>query len=109
VDSWTYPVEVAGNALGIYLAVALPAEMYFRGVLQNLLAARLGHPQLSLWIASVLFGLSHLGRGFPNWRYAVVTTLLGWLCGRAYMRRQSVVAAGVTHSLAVLARRFLYL
>jgi hypothetical protein len=109
VDGWTYPVELAGNALGIHLAVALPAEMYFRGVLQNLLAARLRHPQLALWIASVVFGLSHLGRGFPNWRYAAVTTLLGWFCGRVYARRRSVVAAGVTHSLAVLARRYLFL
>jgi CAAX protease family protein len=109
VDRWSYPFEFAGNAVGIYLAVALPSEMYFRGVLQNLLAERLQRPQLALLIASVLFGLSHLGRGFPNWRYAAVTTLLGWFCGRAYSQRQSVVAASVTHSLAVLARRFLFL
>jgi hypothetical protein len=109
IDSWTYPFEFAGNALGIYLAVALPSEMYFRGVLQNLLTARLRRPQLSLLIASLLFGLSHLGRGFPNWRYAAVTTLLGWFCGRAYAQRQSVVAASVTHALAVLARRYLFL
>lgn len=108
-DSWTYPFELAGNTLGIYLAVALPSEMYFRGVLQNLLTARLRRPQLSLLIASVLFGLSHLGRGFPNWRYTAVTILLGWFCGRAYAQRQSVVAASVTHALAVLARRYLFL
>jgi len=108
-DRWTYPFEFAGNALGIYLAVALPSEMYFRGVLQNLLAARLQRPQLALAIASLLFGLSHLGRGFPNWRYAVVATLLGWFCGRAYAQRRSVVAASVTHALAVLARRYLFL
>jgi membrane protease YdiL (CAAX protease family) len=82
--------------------------MYFRGVLQNLLAARLGRPQLALLITSALFGLSHLGRGFPNWEYAAVTAVLGWFCGRAYAQRQSVVASGVTHALAVLARRFLF-
>lgn len=109
VDSWIYPFEFAANALGIYLAVALPSEMYFRGVLQNLLTARLRRPQLALLITSVLFGLSHLGRGFPNWRYTAVTILLGWFCGRAYAQRQSVVAAAVTHSLAVLARRYLFL
>ncbi len=105
---WTYPFEIAGNALGIYLAVALPSEMFFRGVVQNLLAERLESPRLAMLIASVLFGLSHLGRGFPNWRYAAVTTLLGWFCGRAYHQRRSVVAASVTHTLAVLARRFLF-
>jgi hypothetical protein len=106
---WTYPFELAGNALGVYLAVALPSEMFFRGVLQNLLTARLRHPQLALLIASALFGLSHLGRDFPNWRYAAVTALLGWFCGRAYAQRESVVAASVTHTLAVLARRYLFL
>jgi hypothetical protein len=54
----------------------------------------------------VLFGLSHLGRG---WRHAAVTVVLGWFCGRAYQERQSVVAAAVTHALAVLARRYLFL
>ncbi|MEX2300117.1 MAG: CPBP family intramembrane glutamic endopeptidase [Bryobacterales bacterium] len=108
VGSWIDAAEFAGNALGIYLAVALPSEMYFRGVLQNLLAARLGRPQLALLITSALFGLSHLGRGFPNWEYAAVTAVLGWFCGRAYAQRQSVVAAAVTHTLAVLARRYLF-
>ena len=108
LGSWIDAAEFAGNALGIYLAVALPSEMYFRGVLQNLLAARLGRPQLALLITSALFGLSHLGRGFPNWEYAAVTAVLGWFCGRAYAQRQSVVAAGVTHTLAVLARRYLF-
>lgn len=107
-DDWTYPFEVAGNALGIYLGVALPSELYFRGVLQNLLAARLGRPQVALLLSSLLFGLSHLGRGFPNWPYAAVSALLGWFCGRAYAQRQSVVAAGVTHTLAVLARRYFF-
>jgi hypothetical protein len=109
IDGWVYPVEFAGNVLGIYLAVALPSEMFFRGVLQNLLAARLGRPQLALLLSSVLFGLSHLGRGFPNWEYAALTTVLGWFCGRAYSQRESVVAAAVTHTLAVLARRYLFL
>lgn len=109
VDSWIYPAEFAGNVVGIYLAVALPSEMFFRGVIQNLLAARLGRPQVALLLTSVLFGLSHLGRGFPNWEYAAVSGVLGWLCGRAYAQRQSVVAAGVTHTFAVVARRFLFL
>lgn len=109
IDSWIYPAEFAAGILGIYLAVALPSEMFFRGVLQNLLAARLGRPRLALLITSALFGLSHLGRGFPNWEYAAVTAVLGWFCGRAYAQRQSVVAAAVTHTLAVLARRYLFL
>jgi membrane protease YdiL (CAAX protease family) len=106
VDAWTYPFELAGNALGVYAAVALAEEMYFRGVLQNLLAARIGHAQVALLLTSLLFGLSHLGRG---WRHALVTVLLGWFCGRAYEQRQSVVASSVTHTLVVLARRYLFL
>jgi membrane protease YdiL (CAAX protease family) len=107
-SGWTAPFVVAANALGIYAAVALAEEMYFRGVLQNLLAARLRHPQTALVLASLLFGLSHLGRGFPNWRYAAVATVAGWFYGRAYLERHSVVAAAVTHTLVVLAHRYLF-
>jgi hypothetical protein len=108
IDSWADPFVFLANVLGIYLAVALPSEMFFRGVLQNLLAERLGRPQLALLVSSALFGLSHLGRGFPNWEYSALTLVLGWFCGRAYFQRQSVVAAAVTHTIAVLAGRYLF-
>jgi membrane protease YdiL (CAAX protease family) len=106
VDGWTYPFELAANAVGVYAAVALAEEMYFRGVFQNLLAARIASTRVAILVTSVLFGLSHLGRG---WRHALVTVLLGWFCGRAYEQRHSVVASGVTHTLVVLARRYLFL
>jgi len=44
------------------LLVAVPEEMFFRGMLQNLLETRLG-PQGALVLAAVLFGLAHFNKG----------------------------------------------
>ena len=107
-DSWTVPVEMAGGALGLYAAVALSEELYFRGVIQNLLSASLGRPWLAQLLAAVLFGLAHISRGFPNWRYAIVAGVAGWFYGRAYSREQSVVAAAVTHTLVAVTHAFLF-
>ncbi len=108
IDTWSFPLEVLANAVGIYGAVALAEELYFRGALQNLLSKRLGQPWAAQAIVSLLFGLSHLGRGFPNWRWAAVATVLGWFCGRAYIERRGVVAPSVTHALVVLTRRYFF-
>ncbi len=43
----------------IGLTIALPEELYFRGVLQSMLERRLGRPQIALVLASLAFGLMH--------------------------------------------------
>ena len=54
-----------------------------------------------LALASVAFGLVHLPyRGFPNWRFVAMTTLLGLICGLVYRRTQGIRAPMVTHALA---------
>jgi membrane protease YdiL (CAAX protease family) len=101
-------LRIAGTFLGMYAVVALFEELFFRGVLQNLLAQSLGRPLAAQAIASVVYGLCHLPfRGFPNWRLAVVTTILGWFCGQAYRQRESIVASSITHALAATAARVL--
>jgi hypothetical protein len=51
-------------------------------------------------ITSLLFGAVHLGfRGFPNWRWAMVVSVLGWFCGRARNQAGSIRASMVTHAL----------
>lgn len=108
-DGWTYLPELAGNMLGIYAVVALGEELYFRGILQNLLSRRMGSVWRAQLIASVLYGAAHLStRGFPNWGHALVTAVLGWFCGRAYRQTDSVVASAVTHTLVVLTWRYLF-
>jgi hypothetical protein len=108
-DGWTYPIELAGHMLGAYLAIALPEELAFRGIAQNLLGGLLRKPLAAQLIASLLFGLVHLpSGGFPNWRYALIAALLGWFCGRAYAQNRSVVPAMVTHTLIVLTLRYAF-
>ena len=109
IDQWTYVPQLLGNTLGVYAFVALGEELYFRGILQNLLTRHLGSAATAQVIASIFYALSHISsRHFPNWEYAAVTLVLGWFCGRAYLQTQSVVAAAVTHTLVVVSLRFLF-
>jgi membrane protease YdiL (CAAX protease family) len=100
--------KVAAIFAGMLWVVALSEEFYFRGLLQNWIAGWTGRPQLALAIASVLFGLAHLGfRTFPNWRFALVAAVAGWFYGRAYRRAGGIRAAMVAHALTnVTARVF---
>ncbi len=93
---------MAAIFLGTLWVVALSEEFFFRGVLQQWIEEWLWSPRAALAIASVLFGLVHLGfRGFPNWRWALLVAVLGWFCGRARNQAGSIRAGMVTHALAV--------
>lgn len=107
MDSLIDIVSALGSILGVYLAVSLAEELYFRGIIQNLLTPRLG-PSISQLTACLLFGLVHLPRGFPNWRYALLAGVAGWFYGRAYAQRKSVVASSVTHTFVVITWRYLF-
>lgn len=106
---WKLAGEFLGVALGIFLATALPEELCFRGVLQNLSEKRLTNRWIALTIGSVAYGAVHLSfRFYPNWRHALGAAVLGVFCGLAYRERGSVTAAAVTHTLTVLTWRFLF-
>jgi uncharacterized protein len=89
--------------IGIYLTVAIPEELMFRGILQNILGRtiRKGPPgTYGLLIASVVFGLAHLHHPpVPNWRYAILATLAGIFYGSVYRTRQRLCASALTHAL----------
>jgi hypothetical protein len=73
--------------------------LFFRGVLQNLLESRIGHPR-SLIIASVLFGLSHFNKPLPfNWRYVLLGSIAGLFYGRAWRDRRRIASSATTHTL----------
>ncbi len=108
LETWAHAGAIVGKAAGIYLATALPEELCFRGILQHLLAGRLGKPRVAQALAALAFGAVHLSyRGFPNWPFAVTAALAGWFYGEAY-RRGGVPAAAVTHTLTVVAWTFLF-
>ncbi len=95
--------DFAFHFIGIYLTIAIPEELLFRGLLQNLLVKSIqrGPPGLyGLLIASVVFGASHLHHPpVPNWRYGILATLAGVFYGNAFRARHRLSASGLTHTL----------
>ncbi len=84
----------------IFLFIALPEELYFRGALQNLLEGTWESRYRAQAAASVIFGFSHiLHAPRPNWRYVVLASVAGWFYGSAYRRTRSLMASATTHAL----------
>ena len=91
---------LAFMALGIFLVIALPEELLFRGIIQNILEKALGHRQWALGVTAVVFGLAHLNNGQrPDWRYVGLATLAGWFYGHAYLKTRNLMAPAVLHTL----------
>lgn len=95
--------EALMRALGGYLLVALPEEVLFRGVIQNLLSKSMTPTALALLVAAVVFGLAHLNNataGFaePNWTYALMASVAGLAYGWVWRRTGKVSASALTHA-----------
>jgi len=90
---------IAASFFGFLWTVALSEEFFIWGVLQQWLAGWTG-PGTAMVGASLTFGMVHIGfRGFPNWRWVLLASILGWFCGRARNRAGSIRAGMVTHAL----------
>jgi uncharacterized protein len=90
--------NIAAAIIVTCLLVALPEELFFRALLQNLLETRLGK-SLALVLASILFGLSHFNHGASfNWRYVILASIAGIFYGRAWRSERQILAAVVTHT-----------
>jgi membrane protease YdiL (CAAX protease family) len=106
---WKFPFAVVGIFLGILWVVALAEEFFFRGFLQQLIAQSARNEALGVLAASMVFGLVHLPfRGFPNWKWVMLTFVLGLFCGLAFTRANSIRASMVTHALVVTTWRVLF-
>lgn len=91
--------HVIGAVLVIFLLTAIPEELFFRGILQNLLERRIGDG-LALVITACLFGLSHFNKGATfNWRYVIIAAIAGIFYGRAWRARRHLFASAITHTL----------
>jgi membrane protease YdiL (CAAX protease family) len=86
---------------GIFLFTALPEEFLFRGLIQNWIERISSRGVLSLLVASVIFGASHLNNGppIPNYRYFLMATIAGIFYGRAWRSTGSLIASSLTHAL----------
>jgi membrane protease YdiL (CAAX protease family) len=86
---------------GIFLFTALPEEFLFRGLIQNWIERATQRRVVSLIIASVIFGASHLNNGppIPNYRYFLMATIAGIFYGRAWTSTGSLMTSALTHAL----------
>jgi CAAX protease family protein len=104
------PWSVGFQFFGIYLTIAIPEELLFRGILQNFLIKTFRSERRELYgllIASVIFGAAHLHHApVPNWRYMILATIAGIFYGNTYRRRGGVSASAITHSLVDTIWRF---
>jgi len=91
--------QALGALLITFFFVAIPEELFFRGALQNLLEARIGHRPAWI-IASLIFGLSHFNKPLPfNWRYVIMGSIAGMFYGRAWRERRRLAASATTHTM----------
>jgi membrane protease YdiL (CAAX protease family) len=109
------PVKGAGAmaaALGVIFAgTALPEEILFRSLIQNLLELRFGHRTRVLLAASFIFGCAHLDNGpqpLPNWRYMILATIAGIAYGRLYQRASTVLCSASLHCLVDWTKHFFF-
>jgi membrane protease YdiL (CAAX protease family) len=94
---------------GVLWVLALGEEFFFRGLLQQWMTGWLGE-WVGLIATSLVFGTAHLWfrNSFPNWRMAVMGTLLGICCGLAFRQARSIRASMVTHALVVTTWRVFF-
>jgi hypothetical protein len=91
--------HIAAGILVTFLLTAIPEELFFRGLLQNLLEPHIGRLR-SLFAASALFGLSHFHHGAVfNWRYVIMAAIAGVFYGRAWRARRQLLASSITHTM----------
>jgi len=92
------PASIGAAWLFTLFFVALPEEIFFRGILLNLLEKRLG-TRGSLLVSAALFGLAHFNkRAVFNWRYVILAAIAGVFYGRSYLANRRVLSAGITHA-----------
>jgi membrane protease YdiL (CAAX protease family) len=94
-----HPLEFPGAWVFTFFFVALPEELYFRGLIQNLLERRMARNS-ALIVASILFGLSHFNKRttFFNWKYVILASIAGFFYGRAWRQRKRLFSSSVTHA-----------
>jgi membrane protease YdiL (CAAX protease family) len=95
---WPSTWAIPAGWLLTFVLVAVPEELFFRGLMQNLLEKRFG-PRTALIVASIIFGLSHYNkRALFNWRYVLLATIAGIFYGRAWRYRRRIFTSSITHT-----------
>ncbi len=91
-------LEIVGRGVFIFLFIALPEEILFRGVIHRYLERVLRWSQLAtLFLSSVIFGAAHLNNSPNVGYYFILATLAGIFYGRTFVRTGKVVPAAIVH------------
>jgi membrane protease YdiL (CAAX protease family) len=102
------PEALAISSACYFFGAGLPEEFLFRAFIQTRLEAVLRRPLWAIWLASFIFGLSHvpidLAGSFSRWPDALLTAFtyqmtVGFAMGYAYMRTRNVLPLSFIHTL----------
>ncbi len=102
------PQPFAVSAACYFFGAGLPEEFLFRVFLQSRLEAVIRRPLWAIWLASFIFGLSHipidLAGNLNNWQSALLTAFtyqltIGFALGYAYERTRNVLPLTIIHTL----------
>lgn len=100
------------SAMGlIFVGTALPEEILFRSLIQNLIMLRFGANTRTLLVAAFIFGCAHLDNGpqpLPNWRYMILATIAGVAYGVVFRKASSVVSSAALHMLVDWTKHFFF-
>jgi membrane protease YdiL (CAAX protease family) len=93
------PLAFAAGWLFTLFFVAMPEELFFRGLMLNMLERRIDTNR-ALAVTSVVFGLAHFNKRtqYFNWRYVILAAIAGVFYGRAWLARRRLLASAITHT-----------
>ncbi|MBF0440287.1 MAG: CPBP family intramembrane metalloprotease [Oligoflexales bacterium] len=102
------PGEIFLSFIGIFLLIAIPEEVLFRGVIQNLLTKSLKRPRIALIVSAMIFSLSHANKAgvpdgpIPDYRYLILAGIAGIFYGLSYQKGKTLMPAVMVHTLVDL-------
>jgi len=93
------PLWFAGGWVFTLFFIAVPEELFFRGLMLNLLSRRFG-TRTALIVSSVLFGLAHFNKrtAYFNWRYVILAAIAGVFYARAWLAERRILTSSITHA-----------
>jgi membrane protease YdiL (CAAX protease family) len=94
------PTAFGAGWLFTLFFVAMPEELFFRGLMLNMLERRLGTGR-ALAVTSAIFGLAHFNKraAYFNWRYVILAAVAGFFYGRAWLAKRRLMASSITHAM----------
>src|SRR3954453_10142125 len=72
------PLWFASGWIFTLFFIAIPEELFFRGLMLNMLERKIGTRNATL-IVSLLFGIAHFNKraAYFNWRYVILACIAG--------------------------------